>query len=174
MKPLDYTHFDQSVRQSYSNWRIHREPWFAIKPRDVARLAKLGESAVCILGIASCHGNGYVRAEAIRKLGKIRNGSELPFLLIRVNHWVEVNRASAHELILARARIDYAQHLVTCLPLVMRLKKIVRTDQSDLVNALTSVLEDTRFGPRFLPDFSVRIGMSAGSATSVPAQNRWR
>jgi HEAT repeat protein len=119
----------------------------AIKPRDVPRLAKLGESAVSILGIASCHGNGYVRAEAVRELGKIRNGSELPFLLIRVNDWVDVNRQSARELILARARTDYAQHLVTWLPLVLRLKRIARTDQSDLMNVITSVLEDPQVRP---------------------------
>ena len=153
IKPLDYTHFDQTVRQSYSNCRIHREPWYALKPKQVGRFANLGEFAASILGIASCHGNGFVRAEAIRELGKIQDGSELPFLLIRVNDWVEVNRASARELILGRARTDYAQRLVTWLPLVLRLKKIVREDQSDLVNAIQTVLESPQARPALSSGF---------------------
>jgi hypothetical protein len=98
-----------------------------------------------------------VRAKAIRELGRIQNGSELPFLLIRVNDWVEVNRASASELILGRARTDYAQHFVTWLPLVIRLKKIVRADQSILVSVIQSTLESPQASET-----------SAGSASNFP------
>ncbi len=137
----EYPNFDNSVRQSYSNWKARREPWYRIKSGDITRLASIADFAVSILGIASCHHNGFVREEAIRRLALTRNGSELPFLLMRLNDWVEVNRKTARDLVLGRTASDYAPHFVSCLPLVLHLKTFLRTDQSDIVSRIESVLE---------------------------------
>jgi hypothetical protein len=142
LKPQEYVYLDQLVRQSYSNWQTRRAPWYAIPTIEVSRLANMQEFAVSLVGIASCHGNGYVRAEALRELGKNENGAELPFLLIRVNDWVRENRQIANALTLSRVRVDYARHLVTWLPLVLRLQGAARNDHSVVVDKVSKVLEN--------------------------------
>jgi hypothetical protein len=93
LKPADFARFDEYVRLGYSNWRVLREPWYTIKTKDVSHPASMGETSVSLLGLASCHTNGYVREEALRDLGKMETGAELPFLFIRANDWVEVIRS---------------------------------------------------------------------------------
>jgi hypothetical protein len=75
LKPADFARFDEYVRQGYSNWDVPREPWYCVKPVDVAHLASLGTATASVLGIASCHMNGYVREAAMRELGKIETGA---------------------------------------------------------------------------------------------------
>ena len=88
LKPTDFVRFDEFVRQGYADWNARREPWYSMKPKDVGHLASMEETSVWLLGIASCHTNGYVREAAVRELGKTEAGAELPFLLIRANDWV--------------------------------------------------------------------------------------
>jgi hypothetical protein len=45
------------------------------------------------MALASFHPSGYVREEAIAHLAAVWDGTELPFLLIRVNDWVAPVRA---------------------------------------------------------------------------------
>ena len=95
LKPTDFVRFDEFVRQGYPDWRVRREPWYLMKPKDVGHLASMGEMSVSLLGIASCHTNGHVREAAVGELGKTETGTELPFLLIRANDWVPEIRTSA-------------------------------------------------------------------------------
>jgi len=69
INPLDYTHFDQTVRQSYAKGRSHRGPCFARKPEQVGRLREPGEFADSILGIASCHGSGFAPGSSNPRTG---------------------------------------------------------------------------------------------------------
>jgi HEAT repeat protein len=140
LKPADFVCFDELVRQSYSDWRVRREPWYSMKPTDVAHLARMGEMAVSLLGIASCHTNGYVREAAVRELGKTDTGAELPFLFIRANDWVPEIRSSARKLLLNRIRSDYISHLTVWLPLALRLNKLSRDDHSAIVEAVRRLL----------------------------------
>jgi HEAT repeat protein len=140
LKPADFVHFDESVRQGYSDWRVRREPWYSMKPSDVAHLASMGEMAVSLLGIASCHTNGYVREAAVRELGKTETGAELPFLFIRANDWVPEIRSSARKQLLNRIRSDYIHRLMVCLSLALRLSKLSRDDHSAIVEAVRRLL----------------------------------
>jgi HEAT repeat protein len=141
LKPADFARFDEFVRQGYSDWRVRREPWYLIKPKDVGHLASMGEMSVSLLGIATSHTNGYVREEAIRELGKTETGAELPFLFIRANDWVDVIRSSARNLLLNRIRPDYVHHLLAWLPLALRLSKARRDDHSPIVEAVRRLFE---------------------------------
>ena len=139
LKPADFARFDEFVRQSYSEWRARREPWYSMNPKDVGHLASLGEMSVSLLGIASCHTNGYVREAAVRELGKTETGAELPFLIIRANDWVPEIRSSARNLLLNRIRLDYIHHVVAWLPLALRLGKMSRDDHSAIVEAVRAL-----------------------------------
>ena len=139
LKPADFARFDEFVRQGYSEWRVRREPWYTMKTKDVGHLASMGETSVSLLGIASCHTNGYVREAAVRELGKTETGAELPFLFIRANDWVPEIRSSARNLLLNRIRPDYIHRLMAWLPLALRLGKMSRDDHSSIVEAVRAL-----------------------------------
>jgi HEAT repeat protein len=136
LSPADFVRFDEFVRQSYSDWRVRREPWYRMKPEDVGHLASMAEMSVSLLGIASCHTNGYVRAAAVRELGKTETGAELPFLLIRANDWVPEIRSAARGLLLNRIRAGYIPRLTTWLPLALRLGYASRDNHSAILEAV--------------------------------------
>jgi HEAT repeat protein len=136
LKPDDFVRFDEFVRQGYADWRVRREPWYQMKPADVDHLASIGELSISLLGIASCHTNGYVREAAIRELGKTETGSELPFLLIRANDWVPEIRSFVRNLLLNRIRADYIHRLMPWLPLALRLSYTGRDNHSVILEAV--------------------------------------
>lgn len=141
LKPADFVRFDEYVRQAYYTWAGDLQPWHSIKAADIAYLAGTGKVSVSLLGIASCHRNGYIREEAVRELGRIETGAELPFLLLRANDWVGAIRLSARTLITSRVRPDYARHFLDWLPLVIRLSKTSRDDQSWILDAVQKLLQ---------------------------------
>jgi hypothetical protein len=141
LRPPDFANFDVFVRQSYSNWLPRREPWYRMKPSDVRHIASIGAEAVSILGIASFHGSGFVREAATRELGKIESGDELPFLLIRVNDWVEVVHCLARDLVVARIRADYLPHFLKWLTLALRMGEAKRVDHSAILQAMRRLFE---------------------------------
>jgi HEAT repeat protein len=140
LKPADFVHFDELVRQGYADWRVRRKPWYVLKADEVDHLAGIGETAVAILGVASCHSNGYVREAAVRHLGYIDTGAELPFLFIRANDWVPEIRSSAQALLLRRIRSDYADLLIAWLPLALRLRNVSRDDNSRILETVRKLL----------------------------------
>src|SRR5579872_1118675 len=74
-----------------------------------------------MLGYASFHRNGYVRHEAIRLLAQIEDGSELPFLLIRQNDWVQPIAGEARTAVESRLTEAYLPNFVKNFALVVRL-----------------------------------------------------
>ena len=140
LKPPDFVRFDEFVRQGYADWRVRREPWYVVKPKDVGHLASMGDMSVSLLGIASCHTNGHVREAAVRELGKTETGTELPFLLIRANDWVPEIRSSARDFLLNRIRSDYIHRLMDWLPLALRLSNVGRDDHSAILEAVRGLL----------------------------------
>lgn len=138
LKPADYVHFDEYLRQDYY-WGVDLQPWRSIERADVAYLARIGKTSTSLLGIASCHWSGYVREAAIRELGRIGTGDELPFLLLRANDWVAAIRRSTRDLLMIRVRPDYIRHFLDWLPLVLRLSKTHRDDQSWILNAVETL-----------------------------------
>jgi HEAT repeat protein len=146
IKPADFAHFDEFVRQGYSDWQARREPWYLMKPEDVSHVASMGDMSVSLLGIASCHANGRVREAAVRELSNSETGAELPFLLMRVNDWVPQVRSAARDLVMHRIRLDYAQHVSVWLSLVLRLRYAGRDDHSTIIRAVSALLASPEAG----------------------------
>jgi HEAT repeat protein len=182
LQPSDFARFDEYVRQGCPDWRVRREPWYMLKPKDVGHLASMGESSVSLLGIASSHTSGYVREEALRELGKIRNGAELPYLLIRANDWVEVIRSSAQLLILDRIGPDYLPHLLKWLPLVLRLGEASRNNHTKIVESVRKLFDSPEAQQtvyagfdshdRFVRRFCYEIALNANYATALTVFQR--
>lgn len=136
LRPVDFVTFDEFVRQGWQDWLARREPWYRMSVKDVGHLAKLGQTSTPLLGVATFHRNGHIREEATRYLGKISTGAELPFLLVRVNDWVEEIRSVAKDFVMVRLNSSYIRHFSTWLPLVLRLSHAGRDDHSRVLQAI--------------------------------------
>jgi len=136
--------FDEQLRMVYryagfSDLRYL--DWSKISPQQVLSLLDFGEFASSLLGVLSFHNNGYIREASSMALATIRDGSEIPFLLLRVNDWVQVIRKVAYQALLDRCSLEYAVHFTKNLPLVMRLESCDRSDHTHIINSIVSQLE---------------------------------
>jgi HEAT repeat protein len=131
----DLAQLDERLR-GYSCW----EPWHRLLPRDLSGWVGPGEHGTLLLQMASFHRSGYVREEAVRRLALRREGSELPYLLLRVTDWVYPVRRAALQAVMERIREDYIPHFVQNLALVLRLEQVERGRPDELLAAVTSLL----------------------------------
>jgi HEAT repeat protein len=122
--------------ENYSYWGEHNKPWFYIRPADLVYLSSFGPSSISVIGLASCHANGFVREAAVRWLGDLRTGQELPFLLLRANDWVENIRRLAMQLILDRMQPSYVPHFLSWISLILRLKEAQRLKSTQIVESV--------------------------------------
>lgn len=140
LSPRQLVVLDEEVRRACPWWSEKESAWDGLAPRGVAELFDTGTHAAAVLGVASFHPSGYVRGAAVKQLGRVGDGSELPFLLIRLNDWVAPVREAAYEQTRARLVPAYAPHLVRSLWLVFRLQRCGRADHEALVGSVMEVL----------------------------------
>lgn len=141
IKPAEYVRFDEYIRVGDIDWKWRREAWAEFRVPDVKRFAKLPEGAASFLGVVSCHSSGYIRESAVRELGNIQSGAELPFLLLRANDWVENVREIACALVLARIRPGYASAFQKWLPLVLRLRLTRRGKNEEIIDRVRELFQ---------------------------------
>ncbi|HJQ82021.1 MAG TPA: HEAT repeat domain-containing protein [Lacipirellulaceae bacterium] len=134
---------DEQVRCRYFSWQ--RDEWHSIKPRQVRRLLPPTEARAAVFGVLSFHPSGYVREEAIRRLAAIRDGSEVPFLLIRLNDWVQPVRAASHAAVTDRLQRPEVSSFFKNLDLVFRLKQRGRHDHSSVIQTVARRLAEPEF-----------------------------
>jgi len=139
--PAELAWLDWLVRERSPYSGKHRLQWHRLSPTDLDYLESFGEFSASLLGMASFHASGYVREEAIKRLDRISTGIELPFLLIRLNDWVENVRRTAQRAIVARITPRYARSLVTNLALVTRLEKTGRDDHRQTIEAIKNLIK---------------------------------
>lgn len=122
----------------------------SVRARDVNRLEADPASRTSVLGLLSFHRSGYVREAAVRHLRKSRDGSELPYLLIRLNDWVEPVAALAYTAVTERLSIEYLPHFAAHLPLVMRLLRLGRFDDANITRRVVMLLAQPPFEPALI------------------------
>lgn len=113
--------------------------WYDLTPSGINRLIILPDN-VSLIGLAASHWNGYVREAAMIELAKNHDGSELPYLLLRVNDWVKEVRELAVKTINARIIIGYAGHFIKNLMIVDRLLKNTRNNNTELVSRIHDLI----------------------------------
>jgi len=131
-KPLDYVALDQEARRWLSYYHL------TSRTQTIALLERLG--SVSALGVGSFHPSGYIRESAVTNLEGHWSGDELPFLLVRANDWVAEVRFVAVRALMARANPSYAAHFLRFLPLVRRLAQTRRAENSEIVEAVETLL----------------------------------
>ena len=131
----DMPWLDELMRRS-----AYGEAWHRLEPRELAKWVGPGEPGVLLLQLSSMHANGFVREEAVRRLSLLHDGSELPYLLLRLNDWVTQVRQLAHGAILERITDEYAGRFVRSLTLIIRLQRARRSDQREVLERITQLL----------------------------------
>lgn len=114
--------------------------WSRLTPSELQKWVGPGEPGILVLGLSSFHANGYVREAAVMRLALLNDGAELPYLLLRLNDWVPQVRAAALDAVVKRVRPDYVEHFVHNLALVVHLEGVKRSDQGDVLRAISSLL----------------------------------
>lgn len=138
----DLAGLDESARRSWVVGSPIGGAWRRLAPRELAQWVGPGEPGALLLRFSSFHANGFVREEAVRRLALIEDGNELPYLLLRVNDWVREVRNAAHCAVRARLRLDYIEHFVRNLALVIRLETAQRVEHGDLLASIYQLLAD--------------------------------
>ncbi len=137
--PLDeLPTFDEDMRD-LSYW-TYSDRWENLSASQVSHLPKTVASQTSVIGLASFHRSGYVRQIATVQLNQFRDGSELPFLLLRLNDWVAAVREAALQVIRQRQVAGYVDHFIRSIALVMRLTDCGRTKSDDVVRWVISQL----------------------------------
>jgi hypothetical protein len=136
--PTDLARLDPVVRQA-SEWR---------EPNLLARrIQAISHGMVGPLGIMSFHRSGFIREPAVQSLASFADGSELGFLLIRLNDWVPAVRSAAQTAVRNRIRTDYVAHFVHNLALVFRLREQGRGDHVQMFDEICALLLRTESRP---------------------------
>jgi HEAT repeat protein len=136
----DLAAVDEQMRSSRVFGDPYGDYWRWLEPDELSNWVGPGERADLVLRLSSLHSNGYVREAAVRRLAHVRDGSELPYLLLRLNDWVSEVRGAAESAVLDRAVPEYAKHFAANLGLIVRLQRTQRIDQRSVLPAIASLL----------------------------------
>lgn len=140
-RPDDLPWLDEAIRQAW-DWSDMAGPTQTADFVDDV-VSKSGSQGGSILGVLSFHPSGYVREEAVRRLARTHDGSELPYLLLRLNDWVDQVRDEARRAVFARLRDDQATNWARHFSLVDRIARTRRADPAPLIQTLAHILTTT-------------------------------
>lgn len=131
----------------YDNWWPDgRPPLQTYVEAGDARAALERGLPTAAIGLLSANANGRTRELATRALAGVTDGSELPFLMLRANDWVNEVSGVARRAIKRRCLPENAPGFVAVLPFVERLKAQRRVDKTDLVHQIESMLVGSAAG----------------------------
>ncbi|HYF77635.1 MAG TPA: hypothetical protein VD973_10915 [Symbiobacteriaceae bacterium] len=143
----DLVWLDEWTRGSWIFNSGYQHEWCSLAPRELARWVGPGEPGTLLLRLSSFHGNGFLREEAVRRLSLLDDGSELPYLLLRLNDWVYRVRQTAYDAVAARITPEYIGHFVRSLALVVRLERVQRADLRGLLDRINLLLSSADAAP---------------------------
>jgi hypothetical protein len=141
LTPDELPWLDQLMRSRSPYRWSYPSAWAALKPGQLDRVHKCSTVSAFPLGLVSFHLSGYIREAALRFLGDVQNGSELPFLLLRLNDWVPQVRNAAEGFTRARLRGDYAHFFIDNVALITRLRSTYRGRKQAVTGAIEAFLK---------------------------------
>ena len=142
----EFLDLDDCVRRVYHGWdRV--SAWSRLKVSHVKALRYCEAIPTAVVGVLSFHGDGYIREAAVRVLDNVGTGTEVRYLLVRINDWVPVIRETALEAIERRLRAEYAEAFVLQVDLIVRLESWKRADHSELLASIVRLLRKAESRP---------------------------
>ena len=165
--------FDKWLRNAMSHWGRWDGSWAELTPENAAAFVDENERGV--LCLATMHANGRVRDAAVRELASVHDGSELSFLILRLNDWVPQIRESARKAVGERVHVKNAHHFLHCLPLVLRVAITTRSAHVWLIDAISLMLNEAesvlhqglRSLDREVRRACLRFALAGGSANAA-------
>jgi HEAT repeat protein len=136
----DLIWFDQYFRQRTMTWSYYDSEWSNLKPKKITFFTRFPGSQVSLLALLSLHNNGFIREEALKRLCLMEDGREIPYILLRLNDWVDQVRVIAYKGIESRVTPKLAQHFISNLYLVGALARFKRYDHSHFIESIHSFL----------------------------------
>lgn len=112
-----------------TNW-WYIDPCFKLSHEMLPYLSE--EQYTAILRLGTFHSNGYFRQMCMEALAQYSN--TLPFLVMRLNDWVNEIRQCAYQLIIKKIRICGIQELFSAMPMLDKVKNSRRRDASHLAS----------------------------------------
>jgi len=131
----DFICLERNIRYSLSCW-YRGGPWREVQRSEVQRLATRSDHPTATYGLLTMHWNGHVREEALRGLTTADPRAAAPFVLLRLNDWVEEVRRAAKEIVTSWLERFELLPLALNLPLVVRLRGRVRARHEGLVEEI--------------------------------------
>lgn len=86
--------------------------------------------------------DGFMRENAVRRLGMLGNPAALPYLMERANDWVPQVRAAAYDAILNLRKADNAASFIAVLPGLLHLESCCRADHRGLIAKIQEYLSN--------------------------------
>jgi HEAT repeat protein len=143
--PQDLDWLEKEVRS-----RSRRDVYYVDASAGPVRWRRLTKAALIelsaqaggdtLLKVASFHDNGYVREAAVSLLDLYTDGSELPFLLLRVNDWVKAVQRAGQTAVERRLVAGYAPRFFDNIYLCGQMEKQRRNDLSGLYGRVRALL----------------------------------
>lgn len=137
-RPEELVQLDREMRY-YCGWHGCPE-WHRFRKQDVDDLPIPETTHASVLGLVSFHWNGHVRERAVQLLDAVEDGSEIPFLLIRLNDWVDAVRETARLAVERRLCGDAFDPFFSNIAFVVRLLEQKRVDHGPLVQTVVQGL----------------------------------
>ena len=95
------------------------------------------QSPFMIRCLMTFHANGKEREKALRDIGQVFTGEELPFILLRLNDWASPVQSIAKKLVRERIKREkYSQYFLRDVYLVDRLKDCWRWSHEKILNEI--------------------------------------
>ena len=110
-----------------------------------------------ILGLLSFNASGYIRERALKKLVTRFDGIELPFLLLRLNDWIEIIHHQALAALKERLVRDYGKHFAASLFLIKHLSTLGRYNHNGTQELIASVLCTPHYIPELLNSMQSKV-----------------
>lgn len=118
---------------------VWRKEWTDFDPVGFCADGTGADGKVWGYALASFHANGYLREKAVAGLASIESGEEIPFLLIRLDDWVDEVRERAESAIAARLdspRLEAANRFMRSVPILRRLRAAERRSHAALLDRI--------------------------------------
>jgi HEAT repeat protein len=116
------------------------ERWGQLRATHLPHIGRLSEGWA-VLAMATFHRSGYVREAALQQLDAAPAGKIFPFLLLRLNDWVNPVRHAAEAALEMFTRTPEPEALVSALPLLLHVQSWGRRDFQPLVASLLQLLQ---------------------------------
>jgi hypothetical protein len=143
MNKKHYIMLDQLIRELYEyRFQGSFRNWALLKPESFQQtVVKQGYDGQ-LIGLISCHRNGYIREKAVQLLSMIQSGEEFTYFILRINDHIKAIRIMAIQELSKRITIENGHVVLENIYLLNHLKLYSREDLKSLYRKIDDVLNN--------------------------------